>query len=118
MNFRILFLSILMLGCFGLDMRYMCEHSADADVADKCFSTLALNDDNTTTCMQVQNASMREYCVMRIAISTLNESDCKDMQTLRDQCVHVVMGLRVNDSLVCMLVQDSDTADLCRMRVM
>ncbi len=117
MNFKILLLSILLLGCFNLtDMRTMCEHSLDAGVKDSCFSTLALRDSNTTTCGEVQNATLREYCVMRVAISTLSESDCAAETSLREQCVHVVMGLKVNDSLVCRLIQDNDTADLCRMR--
>jgi hypothetical protein len=117
MNFRILFLSLLMLGCFGIfDMRYMCEHSIDVDVRDRCFSALAFKDDNTTTCKEVQNATMREYCMMRVAISTLSLSDCNDMKTLREQCVHVVMGLKQNTSLVCNLIKDADTANLCRMR--
>jgi hypothetical protein len=96
----------------------MCENFPDADVKDRCLSTLALRDGNTTICGGVQNASLHEYCVMRVAISKLSEDDCKDETSLREQCVHVVMGLKENNSLVCRLVEDNDTASLCRMRVM
>jgi hypothetical protein len=117
MNFRILFLSLLMLGCFGVfDMRYMCEHSPDPDIRDRCFSTLALRYDNTTICKEVQNSTLSEYCMMRVAISTLSLSDCNGMKTLREQCMHVVMGLQENNSLVCRLIEDNDTASLCMMR--
>lgn len=118
MNFKIQLLSLMLLGCMGVNMRFMCENSPEPSTRDTCFSALALRDGNTTTCGEIQNASMREYCVMRIAISSLSESDCGNETYLRDQCVQVVMGLRDNDSLVCRLIQDNDTADLCRMRVM
>ncbi|NYZ79072.1 hypothetical protein H0N99_02895 [Candidatus Micrarchaeota archaeon] len=119
MNFKILFLCILLLGCSGLyDMRSACQNALDAGVKDRCFSALAMRDESTTECNDVQNATMREYCMMRIAIVHLSESDCGSMETLRDQCVHVVAGLKQNASLVCRLIEDNDTADLCRMRVM
>ncbi|NYZ75875.1 hypothetical protein H0N98_01320 [Candidatus Micrarchaeota archaeon] len=116
MKFKLLFLSVLLLGCLGLDMRSVCGQSPNPDLKDKCFSSLALRDANSTECKEVQNETMRDYCVMRIAISRLSEADCSDATSLREQCVHVVLGLRANSSLVCNLIQDNDTADLCRMR--
>lgn len=118
MNSKVVLVSLMLLGCMGMDIRSMCQNSPDTAVRDNCFSTLALRDSNTTTCGEVQNATLREYCVMRVAISDLSETDCKDETSLRDQCVQVVMGLKDNASLVCRLIQDNDTADLCRMRVM
>jgi hypothetical protein len=119
MNFKILFLCILLLGCFGLfDMRSACQNALDAGVKDRCFSVVAMNDENTTECNDVQNATMRDYCIMRIAIVQLSGSDCGSMGTLKGQCVHVVAGLEQNASLVCRLIEDNDTADICRMRVM
>jgi hypothetical protein len=78
---------------------------------------LALRDSNTTLCREIQNATTGDYCVMRIAIARLSEADCNDTISLKEQCVHVVMGLRANTSLVCNLIEDNDTAQLCRMRV-
>ena len=118
MNFKILLLSILMLGCVGFDMRSMCEQSPNADLRDKCLSAYALRDSNTTLCREIQNVTAGDYCVMRIAIARLSETDCNDTILLKEQCVHVVMGLRANTSLVCNLIEDNDTAQLCRMRVM
>jgi|SRR5271157_5391765 len=119
MNFKVLFLCVLLLGCFGLsDMRSACQNSLDPAVKDSCFSVLAMRDENTTECNEVQNATARDYCIMRIAIEQLSESDCGSMATLKGQCMQVVAGLKVNASLVCNLIEDNDTADICRLRVM
>jgi hypothetical protein len=98
-------------------MRSACQNALDPGVKDKCFSVVALNDENTTECNDVQNATTRDYCIMNIAIEQLSESDCGGMATLKSQCMQVVAGLQDNTSLVCNLIQDNDTADLCRLRV-
>jgi hypothetical protein len=119
MNFKILFLCILLLGCFGLfDMRSACQNALDPHVKDSCFSVLAMRDENITECNDVRNATGRDYCVMKIAILQLSESDCGSMGGLKGQCMQVVAGLKDNVSLVCNLIKDNDTADICRIRVM
>jgi len=119
MKFHILFISMLLLGCFGImDMPYMCKNAADADLRDRCFSTLALRDANAEMCKEVQDPTARDYCVMRIAISKLDELECSHIESsLKEKCEHVVQGLRQNNSWVCVLVKDNLTAELCRMRV-
>jgi hypothetical protein len=117
MKLQILPLSILMLGCIGMDIRSVCQNSLDLGVRDKCFSVVAFNDDNITECGAVQNSTIRDYCVMKIAIADLSLDDCSSMTSLKDQCTHVVMGLQENNSLVCRLIQDNDTEGICMMRV-
>jgi hypothetical protein len=118
MNFKLLPLCLLMLGCVGMDMRTMCEQSSDANLKDRCLSALALRDSNTALCKEIENATASDYCIMRIAIARLSEADCNDSTSLKEQCVRVVAGLRANSSLVCRLIEDNDTAELCVMRVM
>ena len=117
MKIRILLLSMLLLGCCGLwDMRSACEHAANQDLKDRCFSVLALNDDDTELCKQVQNLTARDYCIMRIAIADADESKCAGLgEDLK--CKQVIMGVQQNNSFVCGLIKDNETAELCRLRV-
>jgi hypothetical protein len=112
MKLRVLFLSILLLGCLD------CKQAPDAELRDKCFSSLALRSGDAKACNDVQNLTTRSYCVMRIALTKLDEQECANIETsLRAQCEQVVKGVKQNNSLVCMLVKDNVTADICRMRV-
>lgn len=117
MNVHILLLSMLLLGCCGLwNMRSACEHAANQELRDRCFSVLALNDDDTELCKQVQNLTARDYCIMKIAIADANESKCANISADL-KCNQVVQGVQNNISLVCGWIKDNETAELCRLRV-
>ncbi|MCX6776832.1 MAG: hypothetical protein NTY73_02600 [Candidatus Micrarchaeota archaeon] len=118
MKLQVLFLSALLLGCCGLmDMHYICGQASDPNVKDKCMSSLALSDRNVTECGEVGNATMREYCIMRVAIVTLDASKCVQMQTsLVDQCANVVERIQQNNSFACVGIADNETMEVCRIR--
>jgi len=117
MNVHILLLSMLLLGCCGLwNMRSACEHAANQELRDRCFSVLALNDDDTELCKEVQNLTARDYCIMKIAIADANDSKCAGLgEDLK--CKQIITGVKQNNSLVCGLIKDNETAELCRLRV-
>lgn len=116
---KLLVLFVLLSGCCGmLDMRTMCSQSPNLDLRDRCFSTLAFRESNSQMCGEVQNATARDYCVMKIAISELNESECYNIQSnLREECERVVVGVKGNNSLICNLIKDNETAEVCWIRV-
>ena len=116
MRLHIILLSLFLLGC--LDKRSLCEQTSDPNVRDRCMSSLALSDMNTTECGNVKNATAREYCIMKIAIFNLDESQCASMQTsLVNQCRQVVERIKINNTYACLGISDNDTAEVCRIRV-
>jgi len=117
MKLPVLLLSMLLLGCCGLwDIHAACEQSPNMQLRDKCFSTLALHDDNPELCKEIQNLTARDYCIMNIAIAEMNESICASIASDL-KCEQVVMGVQQNNSLVCGMIKDNETAELCRLRV-
>jgi len=119
MKLGILFLFILLFGCCGvMDMHSLCEQTSDPNVRDRCMSSLALSDRNITKCGEVKNVTMREYCIMRVAIIKLDESECAHMETsLVNQCRQVVERIKINNTYACLGISDNDTAEVCRIRV-
>jgi len=119
MKLYLLLLSILLLGCCGLlDMHTICEQTSDPALRDRCMSSLALSDRNITKCGEVKNLTTKEYCMMKIAIITLDEAECEHMETsLTDQCKKVVGRIKINNSLACAGIADNETAEVCRIRV-
>jgi hypothetical protein len=121
MKLRILLLSILLFGCCGLwNMQAACEQSLNPQVKDRCFSVLALNQDDTGLCNKVENLTARDYCVMKIAIADANESKCATIEnnSRRDICEKVSVGVGQKNSLACGYIkEDDETAELCRLRV-
>ncbi|MEM3555506.1 MAG: hypothetical protein QXF56_02210 [Candidatus Micrarchaeia archaeon] len=101
-----------------MSIESMCEQSLDLEVKDRCFSALAFQHSNSLLCNRIQNSTARDYCVMRIALLELNESECSNIHSeLEGQCRNVVIGVRQNNSLVCMWIKDNETAEICRLRV-